>query len=138
MRRVAILISGTGSNMVKLVESMTGAHPGRPCLVLSNRPEAPGLEKARALGVPVAVVDHRQYGQDRARFEAALEEALAEAKAEVIALAGFMRVLTGAFVNRWVGRIINIHPSLLPKYPGLNMRARSLQETARPAALFMR
>lgn len=126
MRRVAILISGSGSNMVKLVESMTGDHPGRPCLVLSNVPGAGGLAKAQALGVPVAVVDHRDFPRDRAGFEAALDSALRAAGAEVVALAGFMRVLTPGFVTRWAGRIINIHPSLLPKYPGLDTHARAL------------
>lgn len=112
--------------MVKLVESMVGDHPGRPCLVLSNVPGAGGLAKAQALGVPVAVVDHRDYPGDRAGFEAALDAALRAAGAEVVALAGFMRVLTPGFVNRWAGRVVNIHPSLLPKYPGLDTHARAL------------
>jgi phosphoribosylglycinamide formyltransferase-1 len=123
---VAILISGSGSNMVRLVESMTGDHPARPCLVLSNVPDAAGLAKARGLGVPVAVVSHRDFPRDRAGFEAALDAALQAAGAEVVALAGFMRVLTAGFVARWAGRIANIHPSLLPKYPGLDTHARAL------------
>lgn len=126
MRRVAILISGSGSNMVKLVESMTGDHPGRPCLVLANDPAAGGLARARALGVPVAAVDHRPFGRDRAGFEAAVQHELDGAGAEVVALAGFMRVLTADFVARWAGRMVNIHPSLLPKYPGLHTHARAL------------
>ena len=126
MRRVAILISGSGSNMVKLVESMTGDHPGRPCLVLSNDPAAAGLGRAAALGVPVAAVDHRAFGRDRAGFEAAVQAELARAGAEVVALAGFMRVLTAGFVAGWAGRMVNIHPSLLPKYPGLDTHARAL------------
>jgi phosphoribosylglycinamide formyltransferase-1 len=124
--RVAILISGGGSNMVKLVDSMTGDHPARPVLVVSNVPGAGGLERARERGVPVAVVDHRAYRGDRAAFEAALDAVLADARPEVICLAGFMRILTPAFVARHEGRILNIHPSLLPKYPGLDTHARAL------------
>jgi phosphoribosylglycinamide formyltransferase-1 len=124
--RVAILISGGGSNMVKLVDSMTGDHPARPVLVVSNVPGAGGLERARERGVPVAVVDHRAYRGDRAAFEAALDAVLADARPEVICLAGFMRILTPGFVARHEGRILNIHPSLLPKYPGLDTHARAL------------
>lgn len=123
--RVAILISGSGSNMVRLVESMTGDHPARPVLVLSNVPDAGGLARARDLGVPTAVVDHRAY-PDRAAFEAALHDRLASARADLICLAGFMRVLTAPFVARWQGRMLNIHPSLLPKYRGLDTHARAL------------
>ena len=112
--RVAILISGGGSNMVTLVDSMTGDHPARPCLVLSNRPDAGGLDKARARGIEVAVVDHRPFGKDRAGFEAELQAALEAARPDILCLAGFMRVLTAEFVTRWHGRMLNIHPSLLP------------------------
>ena len=125
-QRVAVLISGGGSNMVSLVTSMTGDHPARPVLVLSNRPAAGGLEKAAALGVPTAVVDHRPYGEDRASFESALDAVLAEAAPDILCLAGFMRVLTPGFVRRWQGRMLNIHPSLLPKYRGLHTHARAL------------
>lgn len=124
MRRVAILISGGGSNMVALVRSMTGDHPGRACLVLSNQPEAAGLARAQDLGVPAEAVDHR--GRDRADFEAELDARLRAAGAEVVALAGFMRVLTPGFVAAWKGRVLNIHPSLLPKYPGLRTHERAL------------
>jgi phosphoribosylglycinamide formyltransferase-1 len=124
-RRVAILISGGGSNMVRLVESMTGDHPARPVLVLSNRPGAGGLALAEALGVPTAVVDHTAF-PDRESFEAALDAALAPARPDILCLAGFMRVLTAGFVRRWEGRILNIHPSLLPKYRGLDTHARAL------------
>jgi phosphoribosylglycinamide formyltransferase 1 len=113
--------------MVRLVESMTGDHPGRPCLVVSNVPGAGGLARAQALGVPVAVVDHRDFRGDRAAFEDALHAVLAQAGAEVVALAGFMRVLTPTFVARWAGRMVNIHPSLLPKYPGLHTHQRALE-----------
>jgi phosphoribosylglycinamide formyltransferase-1 len=125
-RRVAILISGGGSNMVRLVESMTGDHPARPVLVLSNVPDAAGVSRAEALGVPTAVVDHRPFGRDRAAFEAALGEALDTASPDILCLAGFMRILTPGFVSRYAGRMLNIHPSLLPKYPGLDTHARAL------------
>ncbi|MBL9059945.1 MAG: phosphoribosylglycinamide formyltransferase [Mangrovicoccus sp.] len=125
-QRVAVMMSGGGSNMVALVSSMTGGHPARPVLVLSNRPGAGGLDRAAALGVPTAVVDHRPYGEDRSAFESALDAALAEAVPDILCLAGFMRVLTPAFVRRWQGRMLNIHPSLLPKYRGLHTHARAL------------
>jgi phosphoribosylglycinamide formyltransferase 1 len=124
-RRVAILISGGGSNMVALVRSMTGDHPARPVLVLSNDPEAGGLARARDLGVATAVVDHRPFGKDRAAFEAALQAALAPYAPDILCLAGFMRILTPGFVGRWKGRMLNIHPSLLPLYPGLHTHARA-------------
>lgn len=125
-KRVAILISGGGSNMVRLVDSMTGDHPARPVIVLSNVPGAGGLEKARARGVPTAVVDHRPFRGDRAAFEAALDAALDKARPDIICLAGFMRILTPGFVGRHAGRILNIHPSLLPRYPGLDTHARAI------------
>ncbi|WP_425039093.1 phosphoribosylglycinamide formyltransferase [Primorskyibacter sp. S187A] len=125
--RVAILISGSGSNMVRLVEDMVGDHPARPCLVLSNVASAGGLGKAQARGVPTAVVDHKPYGDDRAAFEEALHSALVAHGTQIICLAGFMRVLTEGFVRRWEGKMLNIHPSLLPKYKGLNTHARALE-----------
>lgn len=125
-KRVAILISGGGSNMVSLVQSMTGDHPARAVLVLANDPAAKGLERAAAMGMPTAAVDHRPFKGDRAAFEAALLEPLMQAKPDVICLAGFMRVLTGDFIQRFAGRMLNIHPSLLPKYPGLNTHQRAL------------
>jgi phosphoribosylglycinamide formyltransferase 1 len=127
-KRVAILISGSGSNMVALAQSMTGAHPARPCLVLSNDPSASGLDKARAMGIPVAAVDHKPFRGDRAAFEAALLEPLLAAQPDIIALAGFMRVLTADFVRRFQGQMLNIHPSLLPKYKGLNTHARAISD----------
>jgi len=126
-QRVAILISGGGSNMVRLVESMTGDHPARPCLVLANDAGAGGLGKAAAMGIPTAVVDHRPFGGDRAAFEAALTRVLAAHDPDILCLAGFMRVLTAGFVARWEGRMLNIHPSLLPKYRGLHTHARALE-----------
>lgn len=126
MKRVAILISGGGSNMLALVRDMVGDHPARPILVASNDPEAAGLARAAALGVPVAAVDHRPFGKDRAAFEAALLVPLLAADPDIICLAGFMRVLTPGFVQRFAGRMLNIHPSLLPKYPGLHTQTRAL------------
>ncbi|MCV2864156.1 phosphoribosylglycinamide formyltransferase [Albidovulum sediminicola] len=126
MKRVAILISGGGSNMVALVRSMTGDHPARAVLVASNDPEAGGLVKAREMGVETAAVDHRPFGRDRAGFEAALLEPVLAAKPDILCLAGFMRVLTPDFVQRFAGRMLNIHPSLLPKYPGLRTHQRAL------------
>ena len=126
-KRVAILISGGGSNMVSLVDDMTGDHPARPVLVLSNRADAGGLEKAQARGVPTAVVDHRPFGSDRPAFEARLIEVLENVRPDIICLAGFMRVLTPRFVEHWAGRMLNIHPSLLPKYKGLHTHARALE-----------
>ena len=126
-KRVAILISGGGSNMVALVKSMTGDHPARAVLVLSNDPQAGGLEKARALGVPTAAVDHKPFGKDREGFEAALNAELEKAVPDIICLAGFMRILTPGFIAKWQGRMLNIHPSLLPKYKGLHTHARAIE-----------
>jgi phosphoribosylglycinamide formyltransferase 1 len=124
--RVAILISGGGSNMLALVRSMTGDHPARPVLVFSNNPAAGGLARAEALGIDTAVVDHRPFGRDRAGFEAALQVALDQAAPDIICHAGFMRILTPEFVRRWAGKMLNIHPSLLPKYHGLHTHAAVL------------
>ncbi|WP_374326653.1 phosphoribosylglycinamide formyltransferase [Paracoccus pantotrophus] len=126
MKRVAILISGGGSNMVKLVESMTGSHPARPVVVGSNDPQAAGLARAEAMGVPRFAIDHRAFGGDRAAFEAALLEPLLAAQPDILCLAGFMRILTPDFVRRFQGRMLNIHPSLLPKYPGLHTHQRAI------------
>jgi len=124
--RVAILISGGGSNMVALAQSMTGDHPARPVLVLSNDPAAGGLAKAQAMGIATAVVDHRGFGPERAGFEAALQAVLIRHRPDILCLAGFMRILTADFIAQWDGRMLNIHPSLLPKYPGLHTHARAL------------
>lgn len=128
MKRVAILISGGGSNMVRLVQDMqSGDHPAQPVLVASNDPAAAGLAKAAALGVSTAAVDHRAYQGDRAAFEAALLEPLLDARPDILCLAGFMRILTPGFIDRFEGRMLNIHPSLLPKYPGLHTHARAIK-----------
>lgn len=126
-KRVAILISGGGSNMVALVDSMRGDHPARPVLVLSNDPQAGGLAKARQRNIPTLAIDHKTFGKDRVQFEAALQRALATAKPDIICLAGFMRILTADFTSHWAGRMLNIHPSLLPKYKGLHTHARVLE-----------
>jgi phosphoribosylglycinamide formyltransferase-1 len=125
-KRVAILISGSGSNMAALIDSMGPDHPAEAVLVVSNVPGAGGLAKAAARGVPTAVVDHRPFGADRTGFEAQLTEVLAQARPDILCLAGFMRVLTPGFTAAWVGRCLNIHPSLLPKYRGLDTHARAL------------
>ena len=125
-KRVAILISGGGSNMMALVDDMTGDHPARPVLVLSNDPAAPGLARAAACGIPVAAVDHRPFGTDRAAFEAELIKPLVAAAPDIVCLAGFMRVLTADFVGQWQGRMLNIHPSLLPRHKGLHTHDRAL------------
>lgn len=125
-QRVAILLSGGGSNMVELVRSMVGDHPARPVLVVSNDPDAGGLARARDLGLPTAAVDHRPFKGDRAAFEDVLHATLSEARPDILCLAGFMRILTAGFIDRWEGRMLNIHPSLLPKYRGLHTHARAL------------
>ena len=127
MKRVAILISGGGSNMLALVRDMAaGQHPCTPVLVAANDPNAGGLAKAAALGIPTAAVDHRPFGRDRAAFEAAVLRPILAAEPDILCLAGFMRILTPDFIHRFDGRMLNIHPSLLPKYPGLNTHQRAL------------
>lgn len=124
--RVAILISGGGSNMVALAQSMTGDNPARPVLVVSNDPTAGGLAKARDMGIATAAVDHKPFVGDRAAFEVALQETLKQAQPDIICLAGFMRILTPSFTENWAGRALNIHPSLLPRYKGLHTHQRVL------------
>lgn len=127
LKRVAILISGGGSNMVRLVEDMQAEGYAEPVLVASNDAAAAGLEKAARMGVPTAAIDHRPFGKDRAAFEAELLKPILAAEPDVICLAGFMRVLTPDFVGHFAGRMLNIHPSLLPKYPGLHTHARAIE-----------
>ncbi|WP_316013911.1 phosphoribosylglycinamide formyltransferase [Roseobacter sp. HKCCA0434] len=127
MKRVAILISGSGSNMVRLVEEMQdGRIDGRPVLVLSNVEGAPGLRKAEARGVPTATVPHADY-PDRAGFEGAIQTVLERAEVDLICLAGFMRILSPEFVAKWEGRLLNIHPSLLPLFKGLHTHRQALE-----------
>lgn len=126
MKRVAILISGGGSNMAALVDSMVEDHPAQPALVFSNVEGAGGLGRAAARGIATAVVDHRRF-DSRESFEQAVQGLLADAMIDIVCLAGFMRILTAGFVENWSGRMLNIHPSLLPKYPGLNTHARAIE-----------
>ena len=125
-KRVGIFVSGGGSNMRALVQDMTGDHAARPAVVVSNNETAGGIAWARAQGIATEVIDHRPYGDDRASFEQAIAAALNPYALDIICLAGFMRVLTAGFVAPWQGRMLNIHPSLLPKYKGLHTHARAL------------
>ncbi|AMB45204.1 phosphoribosylglycinamide formyltransferase [Methylobacterium sp. AMS5] len=130
-KRVAILISGRGSNMVSLIEAARAPdYPAEIVLVLSNRPDAAGLDRARAAGIRAHAIDHKAF-PDRARFDAALQAELDEAGIELIVLAGFMRILTDAFVEAWGGRMINIHPSLLPLFKGTHTHERALEAGVR-------
>jgi phosphoribosylglycinamide formyltransferase-1 len=130
-RRVAILISGRGSNMAALIEAArAGEIDADIGIVISNRPEAAGLEIAAAAGVETTVVDHRSFA-DRGEFERSLIAAIDGAAPDLIVLAGFMRILSPAFVARYAGRLLNIHPSLLPAYPGVNTHRRALADGVR-------
>lgn len=113
--------------MLALVDSMVGEHPARPVLVLSNDPGAGGLARASERGIETAAIDHRPFAGDRAAFEEALQGRLEAVQPDIICLAGFMRVLTAGFTDRWQGRMLNIHPSLLPKYRGLHTHARAIE-----------
>lgn len=129
--RAAILISGRGSNMMSLIAaSRTAGYPVEFVAVISNRPDAPGLEAARAEGIPALGLDHRLY-QDRQHFEGQLDGMLRAARVELVCLAGFMRILTSDFVEAWRDRMLNIHPSLLPAFKGLDTHARALASGAR-------
>ena len=127
MKRTAILISGGGSNMKALVAAMTGDFPARPVLVFANDPASAGLAWAKAQGLPTALVDHRPFGRDRAGFEAELCRALDAAALDSIAHAGVLRILTPETVRRYEGRMLNIHPSLLPKHKGLHVQQKALE-----------
>ena len=129
--KIAILISGRGSNMRALLDACTQAdYPAECVLVLSNRPDAAGLKVAGAYDIPTQVIDHTRFA-DRTAFEDALDSALNEAGAELICLAGFMRLLGSDFVNRWRDKILNVHPSLLPAYRGLHTHERVLEDGVR-------
>src|SRR6201997_3003186 len=126
-RRVAILISGRGSNMAALITAAAARdYPAKIAVVISNRADARGLERAKASGVPTVVVESKPFGKDRAGFEAKLQAALDQHGIELICLAGFMRLFTAAFVERWHGKMLNIHPSLLPSFPGLDPHGQAL------------
>jgi phosphoribosylglycinamide formyltransferase 1 len=127
-KRVAVLISGRGSNMASLIAAATDdSYPAEIALVVSNRPDAAGLDHAKSRGITTAVVDHTRYGKDRAAFEHALQDVLAAHRIELVCLAGFMRLLTPWFVGQWQGRMLNIHPALLPAFKGLHTHERALE-----------
>jgi phosphoribosylglycinamide formyltransferase-1 len=127
-RRVAILISGRGSNMAALIEAASAEDfPAEIAVVISNRADAGGLERAKAGGIPTVVIESRPFGKDRAGFEAVLQPVLDQHRVELICLGGFMRLFTAEFVQRWYGRMLNIHPSLLPSFPGLDPHGQALR-----------
>jgi phosphoribosylglycinamide formyltransferase-1 len=127
-RRVAILISGRGSNMAALIDAARLADfPAEIVAVISNRADAAGLERAAASGIATVVIESKPFGKDRAGFEAVLQRALEENKVDLICLGGFMRLFTAEFVQRWYGKMLNIHPSLLPSFPGLDPHGQALQ-----------
>lgn len=126
-RRVGVLISGRGSNMAALLDAARDPdYPAEIVLVVSNRPHAPGLALASEAGVEALAIDHRRFGQDRASHEAAVDLALRRSGVEIVCLAGYMRLLTPFFVGAWQGRMLNIHPSMLPAFPGLHTHERAL------------
>ncbi len=126
-KRVAVLISGRGSNMVALIEAAKAQdYPAEIVLVVSNRPDASGLARARQAGIATAIVDHRAFGEDREAFERALDGELQAHRIDLLCLAGFMRLLTPWFVTRWSGRMLNIHPALLPQFKGLHTHRRAI------------
>ena len=127
-QRVAILISGRGSNMASLIEAAKDdGYPAEIALVVSNRREAAGLGQARAQGITTAVIDHAQFGKDREAFERALQDVLTAHGIDLVCLAGFMRLLTPWFVGQWQGRMLNIHPALLPAFKGLHTHERAIE-----------
>lgn len=127
-RRVAILISGRGSNMAALIEAARPKDfPAEIVVVISNRADAGGLDRAKASGIPTVTIESKPFGKDRAAFEAVLQTALDQHRVELICLGGFMRLFTAEFVQRWFGRMLNIHPSLLPSFPGLEPQAQALR-----------
>ncbi len=127
-KRVAVLISGRGSNMAALIEAAKAKdYPAEIALVLSNRPAAPGLVRAREAGIATAVIDHRPFGADREAFERALDAALSARNIDLVCLAGFMRLFTPWLVTRWSGRMLNVHPALLPQFKGLDTHRRALE-----------
>jgi len=130
--RTAILASGRGSNMAALIAAATASdYPATIDLVLANQPGAGALDRAAASGIPAACIDHRPFGRDRAAHEAAIQAALDQHQIELVCLAGYMRLLTPYLVGRWAGRMLNIHPSLLPAFPGLHTHARALAAGAK-------
>ena len=131
-KRVAVLISGRGSNMAALIEAAKDkTYPAEIVLVISNRPDADGLATARAAGIATEIVDHAPFGKDRGAFDGVLQAKLTKHKIDIVCLAGFMRLLTPAFVAQWPERMLNIHPSLLPAFKGLDTHKRVLEAGAK-------
>jgi phosphoribosylglycinamide formyltransferase 1 len=131
-KRVAILISGRGSNMAALIDAAKAPdYPAEIVLVVSNRPDALGLVHAREAGIATALIDHRAFGADREAFERAIDAALDDHRIDLVCLAGFMRLFTPWFVSRWSGRMLNIHPALLPEFKGLHTHRRALEAGAK-------
>jgi phosphoribosylglycinamide formyltransferase-1 len=127
-KRVAVLISGRGSNMTALIEAAkANDYPAEIVVVISNRPDAAGLGRAQQAGIATALIDHTAFGKDREAFERALDGELQARQIDIVCLAGFMRLLTPWFVARWSGRMINIHPALLPQFKGLDTHRRALE-----------
>jgi phosphoribosylglycinamide formyltransferase 1 len=131
-KRVAVLISGRGSNMAALIEAAeTDDYPAEIALVVSNRADAKGLAHAREQGIATITIDHRKFGADREAFERTLDDILRANRIELVCLAGFMRVLTPWFVTRWSGRLLNIHPALLPQFKGRDTHRRAIEAGAK-------
>jgi phosphoribosylglycinamide formyltransferase 1 len=131
-KRVAVLISGRGSNMAALIEAAKDKnYPAEIVLVISNRPKAEGVALARKAGVATTIIDHTDYGKDRAAFERALQAVLEGSGVEIVCLGGFMRLFTPGFIARWEGRMLNIHPALLPAFPGMHPHEQALAAGAK-------
>jgi phosphoribosylglycinamide formyltransferase-1 len=131
-KRVAVLISGRGSNLLSLIEAASDpTYPAEIALVLSNRADAAGLARARTHGITTAVVDHAAFGKEREAFERALQAVLDQHRIDIVCLAGFMRLFTPWLVRRWEGRMLNIHPALLPAFKGLHTHERALAAGAK-------
>jgi phosphoribosylglycinamide formyltransferase 1 len=131
-KRVVVLISGRGSNMTALIEAAKAEdYPAEIALVISNHPDAAGLARAREGAVATAVIDHRPFGENREAFERALDDELRKHRIEIVCLAGFMRLLTPWFISRWRGRVLNIHPALLPDFKGLHTHRRALEASVK-------
>ena len=127
-RRVAILISGRGANMTALIEAAkVDGFPAEIVVVISNKADAAGLAKARESGIATLIIESKRFGKDRAGFEAVLQSALDDNQVDLICLGGFMRLFTAEFVQHWHGRMLNIHPSLLPSFPGLDPHGQALR-----------
>lgn len=128
--KLGVMISGSGTNLQALIDACNEAYPAEIAVVISNRPDAKGLERARSAGIPAVVIDHKLF-EDRPSFEEKVHECLKEHEVGLVCLAGFMRLLTAGFVGRWKDRMINVHPSLLPSYKGLHTHERAIEDGTR-------